>query len=201
MTYTPSQTLTFEGFIAQYGHDARYELADGELIDMEPTGPHEAVGGKVASKISLKIERSQRPWVIPRTCLIRPFAEIATARRPDVVVLDETELGNEPLWEREPVITRGASIKLVVEVVSTNWETDYARKVEEYSALGIPEYWIIDYRGLGGVAFIGRPKQPTFTVCRLAGEDYQQQQYRLGQTITSRVFPGIRLTLDEVMPR
>lgn len=50
MTYTPSQTLTFEGFIAQYGKDAHYELADGELIDREPTGPHEAVGGKVASK-------------------------------------------------------------------------------------------------------------------------------------------------------
>jgi Uma2 family endonuclease len=40
-------------------------------------------------------------------------------------------------------------IKLIVEVVSTNWETDYARKVEEYALLGIPEYWIVDYRGLG----------------------------------------------------
>jgi Uma2 family endonuclease len=37
----------------------------------------------------------------------------------------------------------------VVEVVSTNWETDDARKVEEYAILGIPEYWIVDYRGLG----------------------------------------------------
>jgi Uma2 family endonuclease len=55
-------------------------------------------------------------------------------------------LVNEPLWEREPVITLGRSIKLVVEVVSTNWETDYARKVEEYALLGIPEYWIVDYR-------------------------------------------------------
>ena len=30
--------------------------------------------------------------------------------------------------------------------------------------LGIPEYWIADFQGLGGTAFIGRPKQPTFTV-------------------------------------
>jgi Uma2 family endonuclease len=71
------------------------------------------------------------PWFIPRACLIRPFAETVTARRPDIVVLDETALANEPLWEREPVITLGRSIKLVVEVVSTNWETDYARKLEE----------------------------------------------------------------------
>ena len=64
-------------------------------------------------------------------------------------MLDETALVSEPLWEREPVITLGRSIKLVVEVVSTNWETDYARKVEEYAILGISEYWIVDYRGLG----------------------------------------------------
>jgi Uma2 family endonuclease len=31
-------------------------------------------------------------------------------------------------------------------------------KVEEYAFLEIPEYWIVDYRGLGGVAFIGKPK-------------------------------------------
>lgn len=31
MTYTPTQTLSFEAFIAQYGDDPRYELIDGEL--------------------------------------------------------------------------------------------------------------------------------------------------------------------------
>ena len=118
-----------------------------------------------------------------------------------MVVLDETALVNEPLWEREPVITLGVSIKLIVEVVSTNWETDYARKVEEYALLGIPEYWIVDYRGLGGVAFIGRPKQPTFTVCQLLDEDYVQQPYRLGQPIVSPMLPSLALKLDDVLPR
>lgn len=109
--------------------------------------------------------------------MISPFADAATARRPDIVVLDETVLGREPLWEQEPVITMGRSIKLVVEVVNTNWETDYARKVEEYALLGIPEYWIVDYRSLGGVAFIGKPKQPTFTVCQLVEDTYIEEQY------------------------
>jgi len=58
MTYTPTQTLTVDQFIAQYGDDARYELADGELIDMEPTGPHETVGGKLATPTSA--------WPLPR---------------------------------------------------------------------------------------------------------------------------------------
>jgi Uma2 family endonuclease len=201
MTYTPTTMLTFTDFLAQYQDNPRYELADGELIDMEPTGPHETVSGKLAIKIGMAIATEQFPWFIPRTCLIRPFTDTATARRPDIIVLDETVIINEPLWEKEPVITLGRSIKLVVEVVSTNWETDYARKVEEYAFLGIPEYWIVDYRGLGGIVFIGKPKQPTFTVCKLVGEEYIQQQYRLGQSITSSLLPNLQLRLDEILPR
>jgi len=201
MTFTPSKILTFEDFIAQYCDNPRYELADGELVDMEPTGPHEAVGGKLATKIGIAITNAQLPWFIPRTCLIRPFAEAITARRPDIVILDETVLKSEPLWEQEPVITLGRSIKLVVEVVSTNWETDYARKVEEYALLGIPEYWIVDYRGLGGVAFIGRPKQPTITICQLIGDDYCQKQYRISEAIASGILPNLQLRLDEILPR
>jgi Uma2 family endonuclease len=201
MTYTPAQTLTVDHFIAEYGDDSRYELADGELIDMEPTGPHETVSGKLAMQIGIAITTAKYPWFIPRTCLIQPFAEIATARRPDVVVLDETFLANEPRWQREPVITLGRSIKLIVEVVSTNWETDYARKVEEYALLEIPEYWIVDYRGLGGTRFIGKPKQPTFTVCQLNGEEYRQQQYRLGEAIASSLLPNLQLRLDDILPR
>lgn len=200
MTYTPTQPLTVDQFIAQYGDDARYELADGELIDMEPTGPHETVGGKLATHIGMAITQANQPWFIPRTCLIQPFADIATARRPDVVVLDEIALANEPLWQRQPMIALGHSIKLVVEVVSSNWETDYARKVEEYALFGIPEYWIVDYRGLGGIAFIGKPKQPTFTVCQLDGDEYRQRQYRLGEAISSALLPDLQLRLDDILP-
>ncbi|GAB4133799.1 MAG: hypothetical protein Fur0046_04940 [Cyanobacteria bacterium J069] len=201
MAYLSSQVITVEDFLSQYGDNPRYELADGELIDREPTGPHEAVGGKLAAKLNIAIAQANLPWFIPRTCLIRPFSDVATARRPDVVVLDETVLASEPLWQQEPVITLGRTIKLVVEVVSTNWETDYARKVEEYALLGIPEYWIVDYCGLGGVAFIGKPKQPTFTVCELAGDEYQQTRYRLNEPIHSPFFPNLNLQLSQVLPR
>ncbi|MEM9220268.1 MAG: Uma2 family endonuclease [Cyanobacteria bacterium P01_F01_bin.150] len=201
MTLASSPLLNVEEFLTRYRDNPRYELADGELVDLEPTGPHEMFAGKIASRLSIEIDRQQHPWFIPRTCLLQPFADVITARRPDVVILDELALVSEPLWEREPVIVLGTSVKLVVEVVSTNWETDYARKVEEYALLGIPEYWIIDYRGLGGRAFIGRPKQPTFTVCRLLDEDYEQAQYRLGQVISSPLLPNLSLKLDDVMPR
>jgi Uma2 family endonuclease len=59
---------------------------------------------------------------------------------------------------------------------------------------------MIDFRGLGGIAFIGKPKQPTFTVCQLKNGEYRQQQYRLEQAISSTLFPELNLCLDDIMP-
>ena len=201
MTYTTPKILSLEEFISQYGNNPRYELIDGELRDMEPTGPHESVAGKIAGYIFGEILKSRKPWVIPKNCLIKPRAALATALRPDVIVLDEEKLQAEPFWQQEPIVCNGSTIKLVVEVVSTNWQDDYARKVEEYALLGIPEYWIVDYRGLGGVAFIGKPKQPTFTVFQLEEEDYLQQKYRLEEQINSPLLPDLKLSLQEILPR
>jgi Uma2 family endonuclease len=200
MTYTPPKLLTFEEFIASYGNNPRYELIDGELRDMEPTGPHEEVSGTIAGRIYGSIFGSNLNWLIPKTCLIKPLAASATALRPDVIVLDKAQLSTEPLWQKEPIICNGSTIKLVAEVVSTNWQDDYARKVEEYAFLNILEYWIVDFRGLGGLQFIGNPKQPTFTVCQLINNIYQQQQYRLRDTITSKLFPNLQLKLEDIMP-
>jgi Uma2 family endonuclease len=182
MIYTTTKVLTFDEFISQYGDNPRYELIDGELRDMEPTGHHEAITGKIIGYIFVEILRSHHNWIVPRNCLIKPPAMAATALRPDAIVLDEAKLDSlierlrqrEPLWQKEPIVCNGNTIELVVEVVSTNWQDDYARKIEEYALLGIPEYWIVDYLGIGGIAFIGKPKQPTFTVCQLGGETYSQ---------------------------
>jgi len=200
MIYTPPKLLNFEEFIAQYGDNTRYELIDGELRDMEPTGPHEVVAGSIAGRIYVEIFRANLNWLVPKTCLIKPLNAKATALRPDVVVLDRGELNQEPLWQKEPVICNGSSIKFVAEVVSTNWQDDYARKVEEYAFLNISEYWIVDFRGLGGMQFIGNPKQPTLTIYQLVNGVYQQQQYRLGELIASPLFPNLQLRLDDVMP-
>jgi Uma2 family endonuclease len=200
MTYTSSKILSFEDFLRQYGDDPRYELIDGELRDMEPTGPHESTSGKLAGRLFAEILRLNLRWTIPKNCLIRPPDTEATALRPDVIVLDEAELANEPLWEKQPILTSGKAIRLVAEVVSTNWQDDYARKVEDYAVLGIPEYWIVDFRGLGGIAFIGKPKQPAFTVCQLVNGEYAQNRYRMGEAIASTLFPELNLRLDDIMP-
>lgn len=169
MVQLAPQLLTVDEFINRYGDDERYELIDGELINMEPTGLHEQVVALIGRKLNVEIDRQDTAYFIPHRCLIKLLGT-QTAFRPDVIVLDQPRLVNEPLWQQEPVITLGASIKLVVEVVSTNWQNDYARKVEDYAILGVPEYWIVDYLGVGGREYIGKPKQPTITICTLVEE-------------------------------
>lgn len=189
---------TFEEFVAAYLEDSRYELMDGELIDLEPTGPHEKVAGFVSRKLNVQIDQGDLPWFIPMNCLIKPLAPV-TGLRPDVVVLDEAiVLSQEPLGMRQPVITLGASVKLVVEVVSTNWQNDYARKVEEYEALEIPEFWIVDYLGLGGKRFIGWPKQPVVTIYDWVDGEYRGRQFRGDERLVSRLFPRLEVSADQV---
>ena len=50
------------------------------------------------------------------------------------------------------------------DVVSTNWQDDYLVKLADYERMEIPEYWIVDYRALGGRRYIGSPKTPTLSV-------------------------------------
>ena len=197
MVQSLSKALTFEEFVAQYGDDTRYELMDGELVDMEPTGPHEQVTGFVNLQLNLAIAQLKQPYFIPMRCLIKPLGPIS-AFKPDVVVLDRSALQAEPLWQSEPIITLGTSAKLVVEVVSTNWQNDYARKFDDYQAMGIPEYWIVDYLGLGGTYFIGSPKQPTITICNLKGNCYEMKQFRQGDALVSSIFPALSLLAEQI---
>lgn len=197
MVQLPTQLLTINEFIIRYGDDARYELIDGELIEMEPTGPHEQVAAFIGRKLNVEVDRQEYPYLIPHRCLIRLLGT-ETAFRPDIIVLNQVHLVNEPLWQQEPVITMGVSIKLVAEVVSTNWQNDYARKVEDYALLGIPEFWIVDYLGIGGREYIGNPKQLTITICNLVQDTYQKRLFRGNELLVSAIFPDLRLTAQQI---
>ena len=191
--------LSFDEFLARHGGDNRYELIDGEVFDLEPTGSHEEVVAFISAKICVQIDAIGLPWCVFQRGLLRPSNVGMTAFRPDVAVVDRDELVKEPLWSEQSILTLGSSIKFVAEVVSSNWQNDYARKVEDYAVLGISEYWIADYAGLGGTRHIGKPKQPTLSVCRLVDGEYEIQQFRGNQTIVSPTFPGLKLTAEQVL--
>jgi Uma2 family endonuclease len=95
-------------------------------------------------------------------------------------------------------LSNGASIPLVIEVVSTNWRDDYHLKYADYEEMGISEYWIVDYAALGGRNFIGNPKQPTISVCNLIDEEYQISKFRDHERIISQTFPELDLTANQI---
>jgi Uma2 family endonuclease len=199
--------LSFDEFLARfalsyvegYGSDNRYELIDGEVFDLEPTSLHEEVAAFITTKVCVQIDKIDLPWFVLQRGLLRPSHLNMTAFRPDVAVVDRDELSKELLWSNQSILTLGSSIKFVAEVVSSNWQNDYARKVEDYAVLGIPEYWIADYAGLGGTRHIGKPKQPTLSICTLVDGEYEIQQFRGNQTITSTIFPVLKLTAEQVL--
>lgn len=191
--------LSWEEFLHRYGGDNRYELIDGEVFDLEPTGSHEEIAAFITAKICVQIEMAGLPWLVLQRGLLRPTHVGMTAFRPDVAVIDQDELIKEPLWTEQSILTLGSSIKFVAEVVSNNWQNDYARKVEDYAVLGIPEYWIADYAALGGNWYIGKPKQPTLSICTLIDGEYKIQQFRGNQIIVSPTFPDLKLTAEQVL--
>ncbi len=196
---THQQPLNFEEFLARYGGDNRYELIDGEVFDLEPTGQHEEVAAFITAKICVQIDGMQLPWFVLQRGLLRPANTGMTAFRPDVAVVDREALSQERFWSDQSILTLGRSIPWVAEVVSRNWQNDYARKVEDYATLGIPEYWIVDYAGLGGTRHIGKPKQPTLSICTLVDGEYDIQQLRENEIVVSSRFPELRLRADQVL--
>jgi Uma2 family endonuclease len=193
------QPISFDEFLTRYGRDNRYELIDGEVFDLEPTGSHEEVAALITTKLCVQIDAKDLPWIVLQRGILRPSNAGMTAFRPDVAVIDRTELTKELLWADQSILTLGSSIKFVAEVVSSNWQNDYSRKVEDYAVLGIPEYWIADYAGLGGTRHIGKPKQPTLSICTLVNGEYEIQQLRGNQSIVSRTFPDLKLTAEQVL--
>lgn len=190
--------MSFEAFLEWYPKDGRrFELIEGVVIEMLPTGPHEDVAGFLGAELNFAIRHHKLPYSIPHTCLIKPQAE-GSGYMPDGVVLNREVLPEETLWPTASVIQSGETIALVVEVVSTNWRDDYGHKFVEYEAMGIPEYWLVDFRALGAVRHIGKPKQPTITICQLEGEEYQVQRFVAGEKLVSGVFPQVDLTTDAV---
>lgn len=208
MVQAAAQPLTFDQFLPLYPEDGgRYELRHGVITEMRPIGAHvrgaspqeTEVISLVRRKLDVEIERLGLPYFIPQSCLLKPLRE-GEGYLPDIIVLDQAKAKADPYWKKYSSISTGDAVRLVVEVVSTNWQDDYLTKLAEYEKLGIPEYWIVDYRALGGVRFIGSPKVPTVWLYRQLTEEYEAGQAFLpGQQLTSLTFPELALSVDQII--
>ena len=161
MTYTQAEPklYNFDEFIIWYPENSklRYELHDGVIIEMpKPRGKYSNLTGSLIEQLLISIREMDKGgiWTIPRESIVKPMGE-KSGYEPDIIVLNKGALDAEPRWESESIIQNSDSIKLIVEVVSTNWRDDYYNKFRDYEEMGIEEYWIVDYAALGGRKFIG----------------------------------------------
>ncbi|MBW4425230.1 MAG: Uma2 family endonuclease [Nostoc desertorum CM1-VF14] len=193
-----TKLVTFEEFVRWKPDGGRYELHDGVIVEMtQPLGDHEEITGFLATKIPIEYDRLKLPYFIPKTALVKP-PENESGYSPDVLIINRSNLVNEPLWKKESTVTQSASIPLVIEVVSTNWRTDYYTKRGVYEEVGILEYWIVDYLALAGKSLIGNSKEPTISIYSLVEGEYQVRQFRGSDRIISPTFPELNLTAEQI---
>ncbi len=190
MTHTPVK-LTFEQYL-EYddGTDNRYELFDGELVEVPPESKR-----NIWMSLWLRDELVQmvdRRFVLPTNCCELQVIGKRQNRFPDLVVIREEHL-TQP--EKRCTITLDMPPpQLVVEVVSPyrsqkdeNYKRDYVEKRLQYEQRGIPEYWIVD------------PQAKVVIVLLLVNGRYQATEFSGNQRIVSRTFPELGLTATQVL--
>ncbi|NER37231.1 MAG: Uma2 family endonuclease [Oscillatoria sp. SIO1A7] len=197
-----TKLYSFDEFISWYPQNSeiRYELHDGVIVAMpKPKGKHSNLTGGLIEQLLITIRQMGKGgiWTIPRESIVKPKRE-SSGYEPDIIVLNQEFIEAEPRWESQSIIQNPDSVKLIVEVVSTNWRDDYYNKFRDYEEMGIQEYWIVDYAALGGRKFIGDPKQPTIFVCNLVDGEYQMNPFTENDPIVSPTFPQFDLSAGQV---
>jgi Uma2 family endonuclease len=185
---TAVKKLTLNEYLAyDDGTDARYELVDGELVEMPPESDRNNL-------ISLYL-LSQFLKFVPIQLIRHKDTEIVVignrtrVRVPDLIILTQ-ELYDAIAGRRATIASDMPSPAMVVEVVSpgkVNEDRDYRYKRSEYAARGIPEYWIVD------------ADKARITLLTLIDGLYEETVFEGTQLIKSATFPMLDLTATQVL--
>jgi len=180
--------MTLEEYLTyDDGTDTRYELANGELVEM----PSESDLNNAIAIILIAAFLQ----VVP-AALLRRGTEIvvsgsrATTRVPDVMVLTEESAAELVGAPRSIILLDMPSPQLVVEVVSPgsdNEKRDYRHKRSEYAARKIPEYWIVD------------PEAKRVTLLTLVEGFYEEAVFTGSSSLLSLTFPTLQLRAEQVL--
>jgi Uma2 family endonuclease len=195
-TLTKTQ-LTFNEFLIQCPDEGRFELVNGEIVEIFNTRQHKDIAFFIMKKIDQESDRLNLNFIVTTQVVIKTINKkgIEQGRIPDVSVIDRT------LWRSAPADYAALTepIPLAVEVVSTNWENDYVDKLDEYEQLGIKEYWIVDYLAIASRALLGDPKFPTISVYGLNEKGkYERSQFRGDEMIVSPSFSELQITANSI---
>jgi Uma2 family endonuclease len=197
MTQAAVRSLSFREFAdACPDNGKRYELINGQIVELMATRAHDDVSDFIYDAFRDEVKRSQLPLKVTRFASVKTFRDdgLQQGRTPDVSVVDRA------LWNADLKAYTALEdpIQVAVEITSTNWRDDYLYKLAEYEALGIFEYWIVDYLALGAARYIGAPKTPTISIYQLVEAEYQLRQFRGNAVISSLTFPSLRLSAQSI---
>jgi Uma2 family endonuclease len=183
-----SKILTFAEYIAyDDGTDTRYELVDGELVEMPPEPP---LNSNISKRLFVELLKLFPFYLLShKEFEIEVSGRRAKTRLPDLMILGE-ECYNALEAATRGTITRDMPPPLVViEVVSpvpANRSRDYRHKHTEYAARGIAEYWIVD------------PETRQITLCEWNDGQYQDRVLMGSDRIASSVASAWNLTVEQV---
>jgi Uma2 family endonuclease len=184
---TPVKIMTMEEYLAyDDGTETRYELVNGELLEM----PTESQGNiSIAKYLLFELAKHVPIALVTMGTEVEVMGRRATSRLPDLMVHSE-ESHAALLGAKRAIILRDMPPPtLVIEVVSPgaeNRDRDYRYKRTEYAARGIAEYWIVD------------PEIQQITLCLWVNGQYEDTSYAGDTTITSTVIPNFSLSANQV---
>jgi Uma2 family endonuclease len=187
--------LTFAEFVDLGDRNElhEYELVEGRLILMpEPDDWHEEIVEFLAFMFELQYRRSRLNYSVRKRNAL--LIDNARGRRPDITVIERPATRRE---NRQPGIR--TTPLMIVEIASGNWSTDLIDKQEEYEALGVPIYWIVDYRGQIPAKYCQRGKGKKVIVLTLEDGMYQKAEYLEGEEVPCSLFPSLKLTVNQIL--
>lgn len=188
MSQTAAKKLmTFEEYLTyDDGTDTRYELVDGELVEMPPESQE---NNDITKYLLFELAKHIPLALIAFNTEIEVMGRRSQCRLPDLLVHTEESKAALRGATRATITREMPPPALVIEVVSpgaANRARDYRYKRTEYAARGIAEYWIVD------------PEMQQITVCKWVEGQYEDTAFTGTSRIESDLIPNWERSIEQI---
>jgi Uma2 family endonuclease len=133
----PTKTYSVEEFMALSENGKRYELVEGELVDMgQPGEEHGRISKRLDNKLTAHVEANNLGSLYITTGFrLAP----KTVRAPDLAFIS----ASRPVAKSREAIAVAPDLAVEVISPSDKW-SDIIEKVREYQTVGVRLIWLVD---------------------------------------------------------
>ncbi|MEU9868881.1 MULTISPECIES: Uma2 family endonuclease [Actinomadura] len=179
---------TAEDLHAREDEGRGLELEDGWLIELSPSAPHNWAARQMQDALQ-EAAADAKASVFIAGGGDWEISTPAGIRKPDVFVVPKS-VARASIVDRNPIVIPGIEVLLAVEVVSPgsgSERTDRVRKLKEYAALGIPQYWLAE--------FVPSPSVQIFALDAAAATYRRVQTVSAGNVVEAKVEADTTITV------